>query len=96
MTMHRATFDRLIPGALASSAVIGVALAAAALLCAPAAVTAQAHMPGEHEPHLFAAADFGIDPTGVTFTRDIAPILARSCVNCHRVGGAGPMPLTSY
>ncbi|MCH7666985.1 MAG: cytochrome c [Acidobacteria bacterium] len=96
MTMNRATVDRLIPGALASSAVIGIALAAAALLCVPAALTAQGHMPGDHEPHLFAAADFGIDPTGVTFNKDIWPILVRSCVNCHRVGGAGPMPLTSY
>ena len=96
MTMHCSTFDRLIPGALAPSAVTGVALVAAALLCVPAALTAQAHISGDHEPHLFAAADFGIDPTGVTFTKDIAPILARSCVNCHRAGGAGPMPLTSY
>ena len=96
MTMHHPTFDQLIPGALASSAVIGVAFAAAALLCVPAALTAQSHISGDHEPHLYAAADFGIDPMGVTFTKDIAPILARSCVNCHRVGGAGPMPLTSY
>jgi len=95
MTMHRATFDRLVPGALASSAVIGVALVAA-LLFVPAAVTAQGHMPGDHEPHLFDAADFGIDPTGVTFNKDIWPILVRSCVECHRAGGAGPMSLTSY
>ena len=96
MTMHRATFDQLIPGALASSAVIGVALAAVVLLWVPAALGAQAHMPGDHEPHLFAAADFGIDPTEVTFTKDIAPILARSCMQCHRSGGAGPMRLTNY
>ena len=73
MTMHCSTFDRLIPGALAPSAVTGVALVAVALLCVPAALTAQAHIAGDHEPHLFAAADFGIDPTGVTFTKDIAP-----------------------
>jgi hypothetical protein len=36
-------------------------------------------------------------PAGdVTFTRDIAPILQRSCQQCHRPGGAGPMPLISY
>src|SRR5579872_5921102 len=32
----------------------------------------------------------------VTYSKDIAPILQRSCENCHRAGGAGPMPLTSY
>ena len=35
-------------------------------------------------------------PEVVTFTRDIAPILQRSCENCHRPDGAGPMPLTTY
>src|SRR5213593_4113828 len=32
----------------------------------------------------------------VTFTRDIAPILQRSCENCHRTSGVAPMPLTTY
>ncbi len=32
----------------------------------------------------------------VTFTRDIAPILQRSCQQCHRPGGVAPMPLVSY
>src|SRR4249920_348458 len=32
----------------------------------------------------------------VTFTKDIAPVLQRSCENCHRPNGAGPMPLQSY
>ena len=32
----------------------------------------------------------------VTFHKDIEPILQRSCQNCHRDGGAGPMPLVSY
>ncbi len=32
----------------------------------------------------------------VTFHRDIEPILQRSCQNCHRDGGAGPMPLQTY
>jgi hypothetical protein len=72
------------------------ALVLAVLLGAPAATTAQGHESGPHEPHLFAAADFGIDPTSVTFNKDIAPILARSCVNCHRAGGAAPMALTTY
>ena len=32
----------------------------------------------------------------VTFHKDIEPILQRSCQNCHRTGGAGPMPLITY
>jgi hypothetical protein len=32
----------------------------------------------------------------VTYTKDIAPILQRSCENCHRPNGAGPMALTTY
>ena len=32
----------------------------------------------------------------VTFHKDIEPILQRSCQNCHRVGGAGPMSLVTY
>ncbi|MFP6809438.1 MAG: cytochrome c, partial [Pseudohongiellaceae bacterium] len=32
----------------------------------------------------------------VTFHRDIQPILQRSCQNCHRSDGAGPMPLVNY
>jgi hypothetical protein len=32
----------------------------------------------------------------VTFSRDIAPILQRSCENCHRPGGVAPMPLVTY
>ena len=32
----------------------------------------------------------------ITFHKDIEPILQRSCQNCHRVGGVGPMPLVTY
>ena len=32
----------------------------------------------------------------VTFARDIAPILQRSCENCHRTGGVAPFPLTTH
>jgi hypothetical protein len=35
-------------------------------------------------------------PDEVTYTKDIAPILQRSCENCHRPNGAGPMSLTTY
>ena len=39
-----------------------------------------------------AAADDGT----VTFSRDIAPILQRSCQRCHRPGTASPMSLLTY
>src|SRR5436189_2807651 len=32
----------------------------------------------------------------VTYTKDIAPILQRSCQNCHRADGVAPMSLTTY
>jgi hypothetical protein len=32
----------------------------------------------------------------VAFTKDIAPILQRSCENCHRQNGVAPMPLSTY
>ena len=39
----------------------------------------------------------GQTPGQVTFTKDIAPILQRSCQNCHRPnGGLAPMTLTTY
>lgn len=33
---------------------------------------------------------------GPTFTRDVAPILQRSCQRCHRPGSIGPMSLLTY
>jgi len=35
-------------------------------------------------------------PDTVTFTKDIAPILQRSCQNCHRPNGVAPMSLVTY
>ena len=32
----------------------------------------------------------------VTFTKDIAPILQRSCQKCHRPDGGAPMSLLTY
>ena len=32
----------------------------------------------------------------VTFTKDIAPLLQRSCQNCHRPGSVAPMSLLTY
>ena len=31
-----------------------------------------------------------------TYTKDVAPILYKRCVECHRAGEAAPMPLTTY
>ena len=35
-------------------------------------------------------------PAEVTFTKHVAPILQRSCENCHRPDGVAPMSLVSY
>src|SRR5215203_211150 len=35
-------------------------------------------------------------PPEITFTKHIAPILQRSCENCHRPGGVAPMSLRTY
>ena len=74
------------------------AYSVATLLMLPVALGAQAHdaSVANHEPHLYAAADFGIDPEAVTFTKDIAPILQRSCQSCHRPDGGAPMSLVDY
>ncbi len=40
--------------------------------------------------------DFAFNPEDVTFSRDIAPILQRSCQNCHNPVGVAPMPLVTY
>ncbi len=42
------------------------------------------------------AAQSGAPSVDVTFTKDIAPILQRSCQRCHRPDGGAPMPLVTY
>jgi hypothetical protein len=59
----------------------GIAAAVAMTMGAPGLVTGAA------------AAD---SPAAPTFTRDIAPILQRSCQNCHRPDGVAPMSLVTY
>lgn len=34
--------------------------------------------------------------SGVTFHKDVTPILQKNCQNCHRTGEATPMPLLTY
>src|SRR6266498_3621964 len=44
---------------------------------------------------LSSAALFGAARTS-TYTKDVAPILNRRCVECHRPGEAAPMTFNSY
>jgi hypothetical protein len=36
------------------------------------------------------------EPERPVFTENIAPLVFKNCVPCHRKGGAGPFPLTTY
>ncbi|MEK6299746.1 MAG: cytochrome c [Acidobacteriota bacterium] len=36
------------------------------------------------------------NPAGLTFNRDVAPILYRNCVSCHRPGEIAPMSLINF
>ena len=64
-----------------SGFVIGAAVVAAALLLSTVRIAAQVSLTGTRE---------------ITFTKDVAPILQRSCQSCHRPGSAGPMSLLTY
>ncbi|MCH8813176.1 MAG: hypothetical protein IID07_15225 [Gemmatimonadetes bacterium] len=80
---------------IAVMGVVGAPIGAASL-------TAQTSLPlrdgslANIEPYLYAAEDFGIDPAGVTYHKDIAPILRVNCVKCHTTEGMAPMALTTY
>src|SRR5258705_8643545 len=39
---------------------------------------------------------FAADPTPLTFTRDIAPVVFRHCAPCHAPGGVRPFHLLTY
>src|SRR5262245_41308187 len=43
-----------------------------------------------------AAAQAPATPPTPTFTKDVAPILQRSCQNCHRPGAIAPMSLLTF
>jgi hypothetical protein len=58
------------------------AVVAAALLASPALIAGQQTSVAKGQE--------------VTFTRDIAPILQRSCQTCHRPGSVAPMSLLTY
>ena len=59
----------------------GILAAAALVLALPASAAAQSAPAGQRQ---------------VTFTKDVAPILQRSCVTCHRAGESAPMALMTY
>ena len=68
---------------------VGVALAGMFLLHGRTAAPAHA----VERPVVAAPEAAAISPT---FTRDVAPILQRSCQQCHRPNGIGPMALETY
>ena len=41
-------------------------------------------------------AQTGTSPGEITFAKNIAPILERSCQQCHHANGVAPMPLVTY
>jgi hypothetical protein len=45
---------------------------------------------------IFATAANEANTKSVTFTRDVAPILFKSCAECHRAGEIAPMSLLTY
>jgi hypothetical protein len=61
-----------------------------------------------HRSHFFSAAlavvvglaavppALAADPPAPTFAKDVAPILYKSCVNCHRPGQVAPMSLLTF
>jgi len=46
--------------------------------------------------HYYDIEDFGLDAGSATYAEHIAPILQRSCQQCHRPGGGGPMSFLYY
>src|SRR2546423_1188391 len=41
-------------------------------------------------------AQIAAKPEAITFTKHVAPILQKSCQNCHRPGSIAPMSLLTY
>jgi hypothetical protein len=40
--------------------------------------------------------ELGLTPSRVTYSKDIAPIFRRRCVECHREGQVAPFPLNTF
>ena len=62
----------------------GIGLSVVLMSAIPAGPAAQTPAPGQ------------LEPASVTFTKHIAPILQRSCQQCHNPDGGAPMSLTTY
>ncbi len=84
MAIRKSTKTTLVAGPLASAALVATTLA-------PQPLAAQTEPGASTSTPTPAAA-----PDDVTYSRDIAPIMQRACVRCHRDNGVGPMALTSF
>jgi hypothetical protein len=74
--------DRFVRAAASRTALKGCAIGMATGIALVAmTLTPRAQAPGARQ---------------VTFTKDVAPILQRSCQTCHRPGSIAPMPLLTY
>ena len=67
-------------------------------LCVSGVAMAQPHdaSVAAHQPHYYDIADWDMQPEDITYADHIAPLLQRSCLQCHRPGGGGPMTFMSY
>src|SRR5688500_4279401 len=79
----------------------GLALAGSVLISAQPITYASTFAPGASTFALRAAADGSADKQSPavatpTFTKDVLPILQRSCQSCHRPGTPAPMSLLTY
>lgn len=45
---------------------------------------------------VLAACGPAVDPSAITYYKDIAPLLERQCISCHSTGGIAPFALDSY
>ena len=52
--------------------------------------------PSAQKMHYYDIADFEMQASDINYADHIAPILQRSCLQCHRPGGGGPMSFLSY
>ena len=52
--------------------------------------------PSAQKMHYYDIADFEMQGSDINYADHIAPILQRSCLQCHRPGGGGPMSFLSY